>query len=358
EFVILQRHCTSQDDASTLAGRIIETLAAPCVIDGQEMIVSASIGIALAPRDGQTVDILFKKADMALSRAKASGRKAFNFFEMEMDERAQARRALELDMRAAIKADAFEPFFQPLYNIRRNTITVCEALARWVHPAKGMISPATFIPLSEENGMILEIGEQILRKACEECARWPVSTNVSVNLSPVQLQRSDVVEVIGRTLKNAGLAPHRLEIEVTESALLHDMQATVDVLHRLRAMGVRTALDDFGTGYSSLSHLQNLPLNKVKIDRSFLRNVETDMRAKKLLLGVTQLSADLGMTVVIEGVETYEQLAILSESGTVDEVQGFLFSPPSTAEVVRALLTEPEYTTQQKRQPAKRHGAM
>ena len=343
EFVILQRHCALENDAASLATRIIDALAEPCAIDGQEVIISASVGIALAPRDGVTIDMLFKKADMALSRAKAGGRKIYEFFQDAMDERAQTRRALELDMRVAIKQDLFTVFFQPLYNIRRNTVSVCEALARWPHPEKGMIPPGVFIPLAEENGMIVEIGTQILHKACSECAQWPSNVNVAVNLSPVQLRRSDVVEMIARTLKETGLAPHRLEIEITESALLHDMDATVEVLHRLRRMGVRTALDDFGTGYSSLSHLQNLPLNKVKIDRSFLRDIETDSRAQKLLRSVTQLSADLGMTVVIEGVETFDQLAILSANGSVDEVQGYLFSPPSPAHVVRALLKEPDY---------------
>lgn len=351
EFVILQRNCTSESEAATLAKRIIDALAEACVVDGNEILVSASIGIAIAPRDGSSADMLFKKADMALSRAKSGGRKIFEFFDDAMDARAQSRRALELDMRAAIKQDNFAVFFQPLYNIRRNTVTVCEALARWPHPEKGMIPPNVFIPLAEENGMIVEIGEQILRKACQECAQWPSNVNVAVNLSPVQLRRTDVVEMIARTLKETGLAPHRLEIEITESALLHDMEATVEVLHRLRRMGARTALDDFGTGYSSLSHLQNLPLNKVKIDRSFLRNIETDQRAEKLLRSVTQLSADLGMTVVIEGVETFDQLAILSANGSVDEVQGYLFSPPSAAHVVRALLKEPDYGFEYKHQP-------
>lgn len=343
EFVILQRYCTTEKDASTFAQRIIDALAEPCAIDGHEIVVSASAGIALAPRDGISADTLFKKADMALSSAKAGGRKIFEFFQLEMDEQAQTRRALELDMRTAIKNDAFEVFYQPLYNIRRNTVTVCEALARWPHPQKGMISPGLFVPIAEENGLIVEIGAQILHKACTECAQWPSNVNVAVNLSPVQLRRSDVVEMIARTLRETGLVPHRLEVEITESALLHDMEATVEVLHRLRKMGVRTALDDFGTGYSSLSHLQNLPLNKVKIDRSFLRDIETDQRAQKLLRSVTQLSADLGMTVVIEGVETFDQLALLSANGAVDEVQGYLFSPPSPNTVVRALLKEPDY---------------
>ncbi|MGL5736884.1 MAG: putative bifunctional diguanylate cyclase/phosphodiesterase, partial [Beijerinckiaceae bacterium] len=341
EFVVLQRNCASPDEAAALANRVIETLGQPYTIDDHEIVAGASIGIALAPRDGMTVEMLFKKADMALYRAKASGRNAFSFFEDEMDMRAQARRAIEIDMRAALKANAFEPFFQPLYNIKTNNVTVCEALVRWSHPQKGMISPGAFIPLAEENGMIVEIGAQVLRKACAECKQWPDHVNVSVNISPVQIKRSDVVDLVARTLQDIGLDADRLEIEITESALLHDMEFTVSVLERLRKMGVRIALDDFGTGYSSLSHLRNLPLNKVKIDRAFLANIETDIKAQNLLRGMSQLSADLGMTVVIEGVETFQQLQFISSAGIVDEVQGFLFSMPVPASVTRKLLREP-----------------
>ncbi len=308
EFVLLQYPLGHPKEAVALAERMVAILGEPFQISGQEVVVGASIGITLAPRDGSHADQLLKNADMALYRAKADGRRAWRFFEQGMDVMAQARRSLQVDLRNALAADALEVYYQPLLNLHTHRISTCEALLRWPHPVRGMIPPAEFIPVAEETGLIVEIGNRVLRQACAECVKWPQHVSVAVNMSAIQFRRSNVAEDIREALEASGLPAHRLEIEITESVFLDDTEVTRRWLNELQRMGVRVSLDDFGTGYSSLSYLHSYPLNKVKIDRSFLQGIGTSERPLNLLYGVARLSAQLGMTVAAEGIETREQL--------------------------------------------------
>ena len=332
EFVILQTTMRRTDQAERLATRIIQTLAEPINVDGHMLLVGASIGIALAPRDGSDPDTLLKNADMALYSAKAKGRGSFCFFEPSMDLEVQARRALEIDLRKAVENNDLKVYFQPLLNAATRKITGFEALVRWQHPVRGWISPAEFIPVAEEMGLIIDIGAYVLKLACAECATWPDDVRIAVNLSPLQFRKGDLIATVNRALAETGLDPRRLELEITETILLDNIKATLAVLADLRALGVRIALDDFGTGYSSLSYLHQFPLDKLKIDRSFLRHIETSDRSRTLLRTVTRLSRDLGLSVVVEGVETEDQMAFIVQEATVDEVQGFLFSPAVPSE--------------------------
>jgi diguanylate cyclase (GGDEF)-like protein len=338
EFVVLQSPVKGPEEAASLARRIVDTLGETYEIEGYQVVVGASIGIAMSPGDGKDADQLLKNADMALYRAKSDGRAGWRFFEPDMDVKAQARRNLELDLRTALATDAFEVYYQPLINLKTMRISTCEALMRWPHPERGMVSPAEFIPIAEEMGLIVEIGSRVLRKACIECTKWPSEVRVAVNLSPIQFRRGNVTAAVREALAASGLAPHRLEVEITESVLLHDTEATRTALHQLRDMGVRISLDDFGTGYSSLSYLHNFPLHKIKIDRSFLQGIEASDRSLTLLRGVAHLTAQLGMSVVVEGVETEKQLALITRDGNIDEAQGFLFSKAIASRDIRKLL--------------------
>lgn len=338
EFVVLQSPVKGPDQAATLARRIVEVLGETYEIDGHQVVIGASIGIAMAPSDGTDADQLLKNADMALYRAKSDGRAGWRFFEPDMDVKAQARRSLELDLRTALATDAFEVYYQPLINLKTMRISTCEALMRWPHPERGMISPAEFIPIAEEMGLIVEIGNRILRKACVECSKWPSEVRVAVNLSPIQFRRGNVTAAVREALAASGLPANRLEVEITESVLLQDTDTTRASLQQLRELGVRISLDDFGTGYSSLSYLHNFPLHKVKIDRSFLQGIEASERSLTLLRGVARLSAELGMSVVIEGVETESQLALITREKSIDEAQGFLFSRAIPSRDIRKLL--------------------
>jgi diguanylate cyclase (GGDEF)-like protein len=336
EFVVFHQNMTSKDDAADLARRIVDRLSERYVIDNHVIEIGASIGIAMtAP--GTEADSLLKNADMALYRAKADGRGRYCFFRDEMAQTVEARRILELDLRKALANEEFELYFQPLINLKSGRISTCEALLRWNHPERGTVSPIDIIPVAEEMGLIVDLGRWILRKACMECMKWPEAVSVAVNFSSQQFHQRDVLEEVRYALEVSGLPPHRLEIEITESSLLRNTQWTHDALSQLHAAGVRISLDDFGTGYSSLSYLHNFPLQKVKIDRSFLQGIDTD-RPLILLRGVARLSADLGMTVVVEGIETNEQLELISVDGTVTEAQGYLFSRPVPATRVRQLL--------------------
>jgi diguanylate cyclase (GGDEF)-like protein len=338
EFVVLQMDARSVNEVTALAGRIISGLQDIMQIEGTSVSCGASVGIALAPRDATDADQLIKCADMALNRAKTGGRGMLHFYEEEMDRQAQARRATEMDLRKAIQANELAVYFQPLLNLKSLTVTTCEALVRWPHPTRGMVSPGEFIPIAEETGLIVELGRQVIVKACKACAAWPGDVRVAVNLSSVQFERDDVVALVEDALAASGLAPDRLELEITETLLLKDSDGILGVLEQLRAMGVRLALDDFGTGYSSLSYLHQFPLQKVKIDRSFLKNVETDQRSVKLLHGVSRLGAELGLTVVVEGVETQAQMRIVDQPGAVSEIQGFILSPAVPDAELRRLL--------------------
>ncbi|MGH6681910.1 MAG: putative bifunctional diguanylate cyclase/phosphodiesterase [Bradyrhizobium sp.] len=336
EFVVFQQDINSREDAAVLARRIVDHLSERYRIDNHLVEIGASIGIAMTSPE-VSADTLLKNADMALYRAKADGRGTFCFFHDEMGQIVEARRILELDLRKALVNEEFELFFQPLVNLKSGKITTCEALLRWNHPVRGTVSPVDIIPVAEDMGLIVDLGRWILRNACMECMKWPEGVNVAVNFSPQQFHQRDVLGEVRYALEVSGLPAQRLEIEITESSLLRNTQSTHDVLSQLRAVGVRISLDDFGTGYSSLSYLHNFPLQKVKIDRSFLEGIDSD-RPLTLLRGVARLSADLGMSVVVEGIETNEQLERISADGTVTEAQGYLFSRQVPAVRIRQLL--------------------
>jgi diguanylate cyclase (GGDEF)-like protein len=336
EFVVFQQNMKSAEEAATLARRIVEHLSERYQVDNHLVEIGASVGIAMASPE-ISADTLLKNADMALYRAKADGRGTFCFFRDEMAQTVEARRILELDLRKALAKEEFELFYQPLVNLKSGRIGTCEALLRWNHPVRGTVSPADIIPVAEDMGLIVDLGRWILRKACMECMKWPENVSVAVNFSPQQFHQRDVLSEVRYALEVSGLPAHRLEIEITESSLLRNTQLTHDVLSQLHTIGVRISLDDFGTGYSSLSYLHNFPLEKVKIDRSFLEGIDTD-RPLMLLRGVARLSTDLGMSVVVEGIETNEQLELISADGTVSEAQGYLFSRPVPAVRIRQLL--------------------
>ena len=338
EFVVLQAEIDDDLEISRLASLMIKELARPFRIDGNTVKISASIGIAVTPDHSSDTELLLQRADMALYRAKTGGRAGWRFFEPSMEALAQQRRMLEMDLREALETDSFRLHYQPLVDLRTQRVTTCEALLRWPHPRRGMISPAEFIPVAEDLGLIVELGARVLRTACAECSAWPGNTRVSVNLSPVQFQHSDLVEVIRGALIDAGLPPERLEIEITETVLLQNTKLVLATLKRIRDMGVSIVLDDFGTGYSSLSYLHDFPLQKIKLDRSFLADVLDNERSFILLDGIGELSKNLGLAVVVEGVETEAQLALVMRLGHVDEVQGYLLSPPVSHREIRNLL--------------------
>jgi diguanylate cyclase (GGDEF)-like protein len=337
EFVIFQAPIKSLDQAEALATRALNALAGTYDLDGHKVVVTASIGIAVA-KNRIDPDQFLRNADMALYQAKADGRGTWRWFEAKMEANAQARRNLELDLRNATENEAFELYYQPLFNLKTRRIEACEALLRWPHQERGMVSPAEFIPVAEEMGLIVEIGNQVLYKACLECRRWPGDTAVAVNLSSIQFDRSNVPALVRETLAATNLAPHRLEIEITESTLLQDTKRTRADLNQLAELGVKISLDDFGTAYSSLSYLHSFPLHKVKIDQSFLQGLGDDERRVTLLRGITRLSAQLGLKVVVEGVETDEQLELLASEDSIDEVQGYLLCRPLPAADLRKLL--------------------
>ena len=336
EFAVLQRN-SSPEAAGALARRLVEIIADPIEIDGQEINSGASIGIALAPSDGNAGDHLMKCADLALYRAKAEGRGTFRFFEPDMDARIQARRALEVDLRRALSAGEFSLAYQPQINLAGNALTAMEALLRWNHAERGPVPPSEFIPLAEEMGLIVQLGEWVLREACNEAARWPDPIKVAVNLSPVQFRNRGLVTTVTQALAAARLAPHRLELEITEAVLLQDDEAIVSMLHQLRALGVRIAMDDFGTGYSSLSYLRSFPFDKIKIDRSFIKDIERNRGSAVIIRAIANLGASLGIETTAEGVETEEQLELVRRAGCT-EMQGYLVSPPRPAAEIAGLI--------------------
>ena len=338
EFVILHRNGAGLPETSALALRIIDEIGRAVVIDGSEVIVGASIGTASAPDDGVTPDALLSNADIALYAAKADGRRGWRAFEREMDTKIQVRRLIELELRAAVAADAIDVHFQPIVDVKTRKITSFEALARWRHPARGAVSPAEFIPIVEDIGLMEEFGAGVLRRACVACAAWPKNVSVSVNLSPSQFRSGKIETIIADALKSADLSAARLDLEITESTLLDDRGDTRATLESLRSRGCRISLDDFGTGYSSLSYLLSFPLDRVKIDRSFTLGLGIQERASILVDSVAAMSRKLGMTVLIEGVETERQMRVIEELGTIAEVQGFLFSKPVALAEATALL--------------------
>ena len=337
EFVILQAPIKSIEQGEALATRVLNALGGTYDLDGHKVVVTTSVGIALA-KSRIDPEQLLRNADIALYQAKSDGRGTWRWFEAKMEASAQARRALELDLRSATESEAFELYYQPIFNLKTRRIETCEALLRWPHHERGMVSPAEFIPVAEEMGLIVEIGNQVLYKACLECRRWPGDTAVAVNLSPIQFDRSNVPALVRETLAATNLPAHRLEIEITETTLLQNTRRTRADLQQLADIGVKISLDDFGTAYSSLSYLHSFPFHKVKIDQSFLQDLNDDERRITLLRGMTRLSAQLGLRVVVEGVETEEQLELLAAEDSIDEVQGYLLCRPMPAADLRKLL--------------------
>jgi diguanylate cyclase (GGDEF)-like protein len=327
EFAVVQTNVTQPEQCSQLASRIVELVSRPYDIDGRHIVIGTSIGIAIAPNDGANPDLLLKNADMALYLAKGDGRGTHRFFEREMDKRLQSRRALELDLRKAIANSEFELYYQPILYLQTGKVSGFEALVRWNHPEKGMISPADFIPVAEETGLILPLGEWVLRTACHHAAHWPQPVGVAVNLSAMQFKGRNLVQLTLNALAASGLAAGRLDLEITESVLLQDETHTIAILHQLRDIGVQISMDDFGTGYSSLAYLRNFPFDKIKIDRSFVRDMLVRKDCQAIVHAVVGLARSLGITTIIEGVETQEQLDTAKADGC-DEGQGYLFSKP------------------------------
>ncbi len=340
EFAIIQTGIEEPLDTATLAQRIGEAVRAPYDLAGHAVVVDTSIGIAISPHDGTEPDGLLKAADMALYGAKADGRGTYRFFEPAMDMRMKARRELEIALRQALAAGQFELHYQPLVNVVDNRITGCEALLRWNHPERGMIPPAEFIPVAEEIGLIVPLGEWVLRKACLDAASWPDDIKVAVNLSPTQVINQNLVPIVVSALAAAGLPARRLEVEITESVLMHNTETNTATLHRLRELGVHISMDDFGTGYSSLSYLRKFPFDKIKIDRSFISGLPGDNESIAIVRAVAGLATNLNMTATAEGVETAEQLEAIRALGCV-EMQGYLFSRPVPLSQIMSLL-EPQ----------------
>jgi diguanylate cyclase (GGDEF)-like protein len=339
EFVIVQAAIADPTDATSLAQRVIDALSEPYDIDGQQAVIGVSIGISVGPGDGSNTDKLLRNADLALYRAKSDGRGTFRFFEPAMDLQMQTRRVMEQDLRKALPGGEFELHYQPVVNLASKDISGFEALIRWNHPTKGLVSPAAFIPLAEEIGFIVPMGEWVIRQACATAAQWPDHLHVAVNISAIQFRSPGLMQVIVGALAASGLAPTRLEIEITESVLLHNKEATLAVLHQLRALGIRIAMDDFGTGYSSLTYLQSFPFDKIKIDRSFVKNITENSSSLNIVRAVAALANGMGMTATAEGVETAEQLHSIASEGCT-EMQGFLFSKPlPAAEIERQFLS-------------------
>jgi diguanylate cyclase (GGDEF)-like protein len=341
EFAIVQFCSDCEPSAvSLLASYVVEKVSAPYEIAGHQLVIGVSIGISLAPEDGKNPDELLKKADLALYRAKEDGRGTYRFFETGMDARAQARRILELDLRAALQRGEFEVYYQPIRDVAKDVVVAFEALVRWKHPLRGMISPVNFIPLAEETGLIVPLGDWVLRQACVDAAGWSQEVSVAVNLSPVQFKNPTLVSSVKEALKASGLPAHRLELEITESVLLQNSEATLAVLHELRGFGVRISLDDFGTGYSSLSYLRSFPFDKIKIDRSFVSELATRDDSIAIIRAVTGLGKSLGIVTTAEGVETDAQFDLLRQEGCT-QVQGYLFSRPRPAAEVENMLIQP-----------------
>lgn len=337
EFAMILGGDLSPNEVSARAIQIIETLSEPYQIDGLEAVIGASIGIAISPGDGDTGEELLRNADMALYRAKSEGGGVHHFFEKEMDRHAQMRRDMEIDLRRALATGEFQLHYQPLVDLAQDRIVAFEALLRWHHPVKGMVSPADFIPVAEDIGLIVPLGEWVLREACMQAAGWPSDIKVAVNLSPAQFRSRGLTQTVFSALAQSGLSPLRLELEITESIFLADSDANLATLHQLRDFGVRISMDDFGTGYSSLSYLRSFPFDKIKIDRSFVRDLAERPDCAAIVRAISSLGRSLNISTTAEGVETMDQLDRLRDEGCT-EVQGFLFSAARPASEIAALL--------------------
>lgn len=337
EFVIIQMIHRNRDEIDKLARALIDKVQMPMTIEGHDIVASTSIGIAIAREDGRDAETLLRSADLALDRAKDAGRGTFFFFEESLNKAAQERRQIETDLRHAIEHGELELYFQPLFDLEANQIGSFEALMRWNHPTRGLISPVDFIPIAEDTGLIVPMGAWAMQEACRHAMHWPEHIRVAVNVSSVQFHRPGLESIVLQALAKSGLAPNRLEIEITESIFLAGSEATLKVLHSLRGLGIRIALDDFGTGYSSLSYLQQFPFDKLKIDRSFIQDLLSRPGAIAVVKAITDLAAAMGMETTAEGVEETAQLEELRAQGC-SSVQGFLFSRPVRASAIEAML--------------------
>jgi diguanylate cyclase (GGDEF)-like protein len=337
EFAILQNGIDSAEDVHALVARIYQALRTPFDCDGHQLASDASIGIAIAPRDGSDLLDLLKNADLAMYAAKAAGRRTYRFFDPEMEQEANHRRELEADLREALAHGSFELHYQPQVDLGSDRVTGCEALLRWRHPVRGMVSPADFVPVAEETGLIEEIGQWVLRTACAEAATWPANIRIAVNVSPIQFRSETLSLKVAAVLSETGLDPRRLELEITEAVLIADDDAALATLNQLRALGVHIALDDFGTGYSSLQYLQRFPFDKIKIDRSFVKEVARNSSSASIIRAVVSIAADRNMVTTAEGVETLQQRETVQNLGCT-QMQGFLFSAARPAQEIRALL--------------------
>ncbi len=328
EFAVLLSPIADADVLRPLAARIVDVLGRPYLVDGHLVNVSASLGFALSPADGAVHDQLLRSADLALYDAKSAGRGRFAAFRPELDRRALARRSMEIDLRKALALHEFELHYQPQIDIETETVTGFEALLRWRNPTRGLVSPLDFIPLAEEIGLIVPLGEWVLREACREAVRWPSAISLAVNVSPSQFENGRrLLDAVSAALTSSGLSARRLEIEITETVLLRNETSVLDTLHSLRALGIKVAMDDFGTGYSSLSQLRSFPFDKIKIDRSFVGDGDALESQNAIIRAITALGTSLGMATIAEGVETQEQLARIRAEGC-RSVQGYLFSRP------------------------------
>lgn len=337
EFAILLSGGFDVDRPRSLAQSIVDSLNEPVQTDGHLIATGTSVGIALSPGDGNDADQLLKNADLALYRAKQDGRGVFRFFEPSLDEAARRRRQIELDLRQALKHGQFQLNFQPIVDLKRDRVGCFEALLRWHHPTRGLVSPVEFIPVAEETGLIVAIGEWVLHEACRAAKNWPEHIRIAVNVSLLQFRNSGFQAVVLQALTRSGLAPQRLEIEITESVFLDGEENVIALLHRLRAMGVRVALDDFGTGYSSLSYLRSFPFDKIKIDRSFITSVASDLSAAAIVRAIVDLANALHMETTAEGVEDADQLSELRGQGC-SSIQGYWFSRPLDATAAGAYI--------------------
>jgi len=338
EFAILQISSAQPASSIALAERVIDVVGHPHNIDGHDVTVGASVGIAIARPGEMNTETFLKSADLAMYAAKSEGRGTYRMFDPQMDAAVQTRRSMERDMRTALAQGGFSLYYQPLVNLQTQRITAFEALMRWNHVERGNVPPSEFIPIAEEMGLIVQMGEWALRRACSEAAAWPADVRVSVNLSPLQFSKGNLVSTVVSALAFSGLPPSRLELEITESVLLEKTERNVAILNQLRQMGVRISMDDFGTGYSSIGYLRSFPFDKIKIDQSFVRDLLVDEGSLAIVRAIAGLGVSFGMTTTAEGVETEEQMRCLNLEGCV-EVQGYLYSKPVPATEIGGLLT-------------------
>jgi diguanylate cyclase (GGDEF)-like protein len=340
EFAIIMTQMEKAADAATLSKRIRDSVIRPYQVEGHQIVTDISIGISVAPMDAVESNELLRNADMALYDAKADGRGTFRFFEPEMNTRMKVRRELEMDLRKALATEQFELHYQPLVVLETNEVNAFEALLRWNHPTRGLVSPADFIPIAEETGLIVPLGEWVLKAACNEAVNWPEHIKVAVNLSPAQLNSRNLVGTVTSALNESGMPPRKLQLEITETVLLQNTFTTLATLHELRKMGVQIALDDFGTGYSSLSYLRSFPFDKIKIDRSFIQDLSNGAEPLAIVNAVAGLAKCLNITSTAEGVETQQQMEVLQSIGCT-EMQGYLFRHARPAREIRQFFAQP-----------------